>query len=590
MVLLPGMYHEATIPNQETLFICNKSKTSLNTNGGNMKRLLFIIIIIFLTYPLYATTIAISDLSVESANPSYKYIGKGIAELISSELSKSKDITIISREKRSEIMKEVEFAMLTGEQQLEMGRMLAAQYIVSGKIIDMVESVIITVSITDVQTGKIIWQDKLTEKLSKYEYISAYFAKGILQALNTTTDTSTIAKIEKQQEKNEKAVVALSNAINAIDKNDTEKARSQLQQARSLDPENEVIKDYLAKLSVTSSKFKVELDFYVPSQNPAVLGTIQQDRIYWIFTISQDNLGGGKVEPKDVGDDYRLDEAGNVVNRIGYEFPIGQRWGMNVEFMASTVDPKVETPYDFWIGDTQTNYFHPLAEHFGISIGLGYAITDWLSVGGSIAAYSSNVRQQESGNTKLYQGSDASFGGGFLLTLLNRQLYIDSYYTFNTEQEYYLPPYTSSTPAGERIALEAHYPSVWETTITGVFFNRRVFAVLKQLTDFYTSAGAASSEYKRDGIASRTIPSIEVWPFNWLSLRAGYIYMYTDLMQKTNSGDGFVGGFTLRLGTWDFDVNYTIMERVSRLLPGYETTDKRFLFQLTKHATFITSR
>ncbi|MGB4270280.1 MAG: hypothetical protein WBK20_14015 [Spirochaetota bacterium] len=259
--------------------------------------------------------------------------------------------------------------------------------------------------------------------------------------------------------------------------------------------------------------------------------------------------------------------------------------------MFSTVDPKIQTPYNFWIEEQQTNYFHPLADHYGLSVGVGYAINDWLSVGGSIAAYSSYVRQSDNNNEiTLYKGSDASLGAGFLLTLLNKKLYIDSSYTFNTEQENYLPPYTSSTPAGDRVVLQAHYPSVWETTITGALFDRTLFIVLKQITDFYTSAGAASEEYKRDGIASRTIPSIEVWPFDWLSLRAGYIYMYTDLMNTTNSGQGAIGGFTLRFGTWDFDLNYTVMDRVSRLLPGYETNDKRFLFQLTKHATFITSR
>ncbi len=563
-----------------------------------MKRLFFVIIFITICIPMYvyAATVAISDFTVESGNPSYKYIGKGISELISSELSKSKTITVISREQRGEMMKEIEFAMLSGDQQIQMGKMLAAEYIVTGKIIDMVESIIVTVSVVDVQTGKVIFQDKLTEKLSKYEYISAYLASGILKALNTTADKTTMAKVESKQEKNEKAVVALSNAIHAIDKNDTEKARSQLQQAKSLDPENDVIKEYLAKLSVTSSKFKVELDFYVPSQNPAALGSIQQDKIYWIFTVSQKNLGGGEVKPVDVGDGYKLDETGNVVNRIGYEFPIGQKWGITIEAMFSNVDNKLQTPYSFWISgedssqSIQTSYYHPLTNHYGASIGAGYALTDWLNLGAAISAYSTFARQEGSTTIELRKGSDASLTLGFLLTLLNKQLYIDSFYTFCTEQEYYLPPYTSSTSAGDRIVLEAHYPSIWETTITGALWERRLFLVLKEIVDFYTSAGAASKQYKREGIASRTIPSIEIWPLGWLSLRAGYIYMYTDLMEKTNSGNGGIGGFTLRFGTWDFDVNYTVMERVSRLLPGYKTTDKRFLFQLTKHATFITSR
>ncbi|MGQ9842028.1 MAG: hypothetical protein ACUVRK_00550 [Spirochaetota bacterium] len=61
-------------------------------------------------------------------------------------------------------------------------------------------------------------------------------------------------------------------------------------------------------------------------------------------------------------------------------------------------------------------------------------------------------------------------------------------------------------------------------------------------------------------------------------------------MGKTNSGKGAIASITVCLGTWDFDVNYTVMERVSRLVPKYETTDKRFLFQFSKNATFFTSR
>ncbi|MGB4267648.1 MAG: CsgG/HfaB family protein [Spirochaetota bacterium] len=213
-------------------------------------RLLLIPIIVLSMFiaPSFATTIAISDLEVQSANPNYKFIGKGVAELISFELSKSKNVTVISREKRAEMLKEVEFAMLTDEQQIKMGKMLAAQYIVSGSIIDMAEAFIITVKLIDVQTGKVVWQDKLTEKISKYDYISAYFAQGILKSLNAMADTTTIAKVERKQEKDEKAVVALSKAVDSLDKNDTEKARTQLQKAKSYDPENDLIKEYMILL------------------------------------------------------------------------------------------------------------------------------------------------------------------------------------------------------------------------------------------------------------------------------------------------------------------------------------------------------
>ncbi|MGQ9842025.1 MAG: hypothetical protein ACUVRK_00535 [Spirochaetota bacterium] len=41
-------------------------------------------------------------------------------------------------------------------------------------------------------------------------------------------ETSTISEVEKKQEKNEQAVVTFSKAVDAIDKNDTNKARTQL--------------------------------------------------------------------------------------------------------------------------------------------------------------------------------------------------------------------------------------------------------------------------------------------------------------------------------------------------------------------------
>ncbi|MGQ9842026.1 MAG: hypothetical protein ACUVRK_00540 [Spirochaetota bacterium] len=131
----------------------------------------------------------------------------------------------------------------------------------------------------------------------------------------------------------------------------------------------------------------------MPSQNPAVLGTIQQDKIYFIWCTSQDNLGGGKVYPKDVGDGYKLDEAGNVVNRIGHEFPLGQRLGINIELLFANVDPKLNTPYGFYIdGQGSISHFHPLTTHFGLSLGAGYSLNKWLSIDLSLAAYITDAR------------------------------------------------------------------------------------------------------------------------------------------------------------------------------------------------------
>ena len=552
-----------------------------------LKYAIFTCITFFLALPAFSATVAISDLEIQSDNPGHKYIGKGIAELVSFELGKSSNLSVISREKRSEMMKELSLSM-TGlgdpQQQLKLGKMLAARYMISGNVINMGENMLITMKMVDVETGKVVWQDKITEKLSRYDYISAYFAQSALKQLDARVDKSTIEKIEEKKEKDEKAAITFSKAIDSYDKNEKDRARKELQKAKKLDPESEVVRDYISKLAVTSSKFRYEMDFYVSSQNPAALGNIQQDKIYLVWSMGRDK---GENIP-DVGDGYGLDETGNVVVRVGYEIPLGKKWGLSIEGMFSNVDPKIEAPYLFDVsGETgsvsNTDYFHPRAEHYGGNIGIGYAVNDWLSVGGVMSLYSTHQYQSGDNGSEitLREGMDGSFSGGFMLTLLNRRLFIDSQYTHCMEQEKFLNPDTQTTE-------EAHYPAIWETTVTGALFDRRLFLVGKQIMDLYSVAGGGSTT--RDGWISRSIPSVEFWAFNWLSLRAGFLYTTSKMMGRTNDGIGAIGGLTMRLWSVDIDVNYTYMERVSRLLPGYETDDQRFLIQISKNATFVTSR
>lgn len=257
-------------------------------------------------------------------------------------------------------MKELSLTM-TGltdpSQQIKVGKMLAARYLLSGNMVNMGDRMLITMSMVDIETGAVVWQEKLTDKLSRYDYISAFFATSALKYLKAQADVSTIAKVKAKAEKNEKAAITFSKAIDSYDKKDTTKAREQLKQAKAIDPESEVVKAYIAKLAAGSPKFKVEVEFYAPSQNPAILGTIRQDRIYLLFNTSIDK---GNDIPS-VGGGYELDDTDNVTVRLGYEFPLGRRWGFGVEFSMGVYDPKVSAPYNFDLDGVVigSNYFHP---------------------------------------------------------------------------------------------------------------------------------------------------------------------------------------------------------------------------------------
>ena len=55
--------------------------------------------------------ISLSDFVIHSNNPSHEFVGKGISEMIAVELGKSAEISLIERERRSEILAEAEFSL-----------------------------------------------------------------------------------------------------------------------------------------------------------------------------------------------------------------------------------------------------------------------------------------------------------------------------------------------------------------------------------------------------------------------------------------------------------------------------------------------
>ena len=139
-----------------------------------MKRFLFLLIIIAIpTVSAFAgdNRVAINDLVVNSNRPNLEFVGKGIAEMVAIELIKSKGVTLVDRKKRTELMEETEFALsdlADEDSQVELGRMLAADYMIFGDLIDMDQKLLISMKMVSVQTGEVVWADKLLENLTSF--------------------------------------------------------------------------------------------------------------------------------------------------------------------------------------------------------------------------------------------------------------------------------------------------------------------------------------------------------------------------------------------------------------------------------------
>lgn len=183
--------------------------------------------------------------------------------MVAIELVKSKSITLVDRKKRTKLMGELEFALsdlADTDSQIELGWMLAADYMTFGDLIDMDQKLLISMKMIDVLTGEVVWAGKLLENLSSYEYISGYFAGSILRSLDAEVAQTTEQKVQVKQTKNEEAVLACSKAIDLYDRKETTRAKRELVRARTIDPDSEAVQVYIRKLATSSPKFQVEID------------------------------------------------------------------------------------------------------------------------------------------------------------------------------------------------------------------------------------------------------------------------------------------------------------------------------------------
>jgi TolB-like protein len=127
-------------------------------------------LIFFLAQVVYSQNrIAFTDFTVHSTNKKYEFLGKGISEMVAVELSGSSGISLVEREERVALLDELEFTLSdiaeNSEQQVRVGKMLSADYLVFGEIIDMDDLLLISIRVTEVESGEIIWRDKLSASL-----------------------------------------------------------------------------------------------------------------------------------------------------------------------------------------------------------------------------------------------------------------------------------------------------------------------------------------------------------------------------------------------------------------------------------------
>ncbi len=514
-------------------------------------------------------TLSVSDFRVESDNPAHKYLGKGLARLVAAELGKSKGVSLVEREQMQKLLEEQELSLsdlADDERQIRIGRMLAAQHIVLGEVIDMGGSVLLSLRLADTATGAIEWQDTTTQKLETYDFIGAYFAGGILTALGAPVEKSTGQKVAKKETKDARAIVTLSAGIDAMDRGEKARARQAFESVKRIDPRNEVARLYLSRLGSATPKFRVESEYYAPTINPAYLGLLRADSAYvWAgeaFWPPSANSNGGQIVDGITFKEYP------VTNSAGYSLPLGERFGLSVEYNNGGFDRMVSTSFadPFDLDGSMVTDMHPYATTNGGSLGLGLRLTERFAVGTS--ARLSYHQPGEAMNNPVANELYYNLAGGLVFLGPEDRWVVDLQAAWSSLREWYIDP-----AAGGWVARRGAQPLNLDGTFILSLLDRRLYLALKGIGDLYLD--------ERGGHALRLIPIVEVRPWTFLSLRAGYEYSHLAQAGEFSLGYGFLGGASVRVWKVELNANYTLRQKPARLVPGYLIDTSTLLIGLT---------
>lgn len=530
-----------------------------------------------------AARITVSDFKVQSANTAYQFLGKGFAEFVSIELLKSDAIELVEREKRLEAIREIELSqtgLIDEKAQIEAGKLLTAEYIVLGSIYDINDQLSITVRIIETRSTRVIWQDKVTGRLAQYDSLSAQITAKILGKLNLVVPAAVQAKQVSVADKIDQVALKFSTAVDAFDRRDTDVARHELDEAKLLDPQSDAIAIYLRKLIVNTAKFRTISNEYFPNTNPASLGLMRQDRFFIsaaLVNVQEDKTQLKSVDRNVIEQDIRMN--------IGYQAPIGKKWGVGFEGIFFHFKDEVQQGM-VPVGTNTNRQVFTNPDNFGGIGSLSYAPGENISFGFATAIYQQVKRQYypdpnlpQSGIEGTITDINRSIQWGFSLGMILKNtagtVIFDTLVGYSTQSTYLLNPVNFS------VGNSVRAPIYNENTLTFGLFGKRVFLATKLINDFYQD---------RAYYNARIIPVLEFWLASWLSVRGGIEQNYANLSGSVYHNTGWVAGLSLRgiSSGWDFDINYTNRNRPSRIITGEIINEGILYFTLSKSNNFIT--
>ena len=172
-------------------------------------------------------TVAVLTFDNNTGNPDYNPLGKGMVAMMSTDLASVQEIRIVERERMQDLLKEMELQQtkyFDSTTAAKAGRLLGAQYVVTGAFITVQPSIRIDTRVIRVETGEVVKSAKVIGKEDQLFDLQQRLAKQLIDGLPIALSPESQQRLAQRQEETRldsfATLVSFSQALASYDLHD----------------------------------------------------------------------------------------------------------------------------------------------------------------------------------------------------------------------------------------------------------------------------------------------------------------------------------------------------------------------------------
>ncbi len=206
--------------------------------------------------------VAVSYFDNTSGEVKYDPLRKGLAQMLITDLSVSKDMKIVERERLNDVLTEIELQKspyMDQSSAVTLGKGLGAAYIVTGSYIVVGDTMRVDCRVVDVETAEIAIAAKAEGGENDWLSIERSLATQLLEALSGSLSLIQKKKIAAGSASNISALAAYSDGLDALDAGDAARAVNSLKKALAADPDFKAAQELKAKVDQLAKAYDLAL-------------------------------------------------------------------------------------------------------------------------------------------------------------------------------------------------------------------------------------------------------------------------------------------------------------------------------------------